>query len=204
MVARSATRDLGRQLVQQASVRARIDLAADEPRGPFHREPADFLAQAFARARALALGLLACLREHALALGGRGTLGLLDHLVGALARHVDDLGGAVPRLANDLLGARFGLAQILFALRRGGQTLRDSLLSGLDLLQQDRPQVLHHQPGDEKEHDALDDQCDGYVNCPAPRAVRRRETAAPGRAIFRPAGPGTDWNRAAETRLPRR
>ena len=116
MVARSATRDLGGQFVQQLGVGLRIDLAPEQARGALDRELAHFLAQALARARALARHLVVRLRHQALRLARGRALGFVDDFVRALARLIDDLRRAVARLADDFLGARLGFAQVLFAL----------------------------------------------------------------------------------------
>ena len=122
MVARSATGNLGGELVQQLGVGLRIDFAPEQARGALDRELADFPAQALARARALARHFIVRLRHQALRLGRGRALGFLDDFVGALARLIDDLRRAVARLADDFLGACLGFAQILFALgwRRPG------------------------------------------------------------------------------------
>src|SRR5208283_5863308 len=116
MVARSAISYLGRQFVEQLGMSFRVDLALEHARRALDGQLSHFLAQAFARTRALARRFVSRLRQQALRLGGRRTLGLVDHLVRALARLVENLRRPVARLADDLLGARLGFGQVLLAL----------------------------------------------------------------------------------------
>src|SRR5208283_5792257 len=127
MVARSAMSDLGRQFVEQLGVSSRVDFALQQARCALHGELAHFLAQAFAGARTLARRFVARLGQQTLRLGGGRALGLVDHLVRALAGLVQNLRRPVARLAQDFLGARLGFGQVLFTLGGGGQTGGDLL-----------------------------------------------------------------------------
>src|SRR5580692_9654252 len=168
MVARSATRDLGRELVEQIRVRPRIDLASQQSRGAFDGELAHFAPQGLARARGLEAHFLVRTGDQALCFGRSSALGLFDHLVRALARLIDDLRRTLARLADDLLRSRLGLIQVLLALGGRRQTLGDHLLSSLDLHEKERPYVLHHQPGDEEKYEPLNDKRNGYVHALLP------------------------------------
>src|SRR5579883_3351443 len=132
MVARSAIGDLGGEPLEDLGMRARIDLALEQPRGALDREPAHLAAQRLARARGLERDLLAGLREDALRLARGAAARLLDDLVAALAGRIDDLRGALARLAQDLLGVLLRLLEITGALRGGRQALGDLLLALLD------------------------------------------------------------------------
>src|SRR5271165_360447 len=161
MVARSATRNLGRKLIQQIGVGLRIDLALEQARGALYGELADLLAQAFARARGFARDLVASLSHQALRFERSRALGFVDDLVRALAGLFDDLRGALTGLADDLLGARLGLLEVLLTLARRRKTLGQLLLARFDGLHDVGPDELHDRPGDQEEHHPLDDQRNG-------------------------------------------
>src|SRR3984885_14339739 len=164
MVARSTTRDLGRELVEQIRVGSRIDLASQQARSAFDGKLAHFAPQGLARTRGLETHFLARTGYQPLRLGRGGALGFLDHLVRALARLIDDLRRALARRADDLFRSRLGLVQVLLALRGRRQTLGDHLLSSLDFHEKEWPYVLHHQPGDEEKYEPLNDKRNGYVH----------------------------------------
>ena len=74
-------------------MRLRIDLALEQTRGAFDRQFADLAAQAFAGARTLArASSCACVTRRA-ASAAAVALGLVDHLVRALACLIEDLRG---------------------------------------------------------------------------------------------------------------
>src|SRR5271165_6989867 len=158
MVARSATRHLGRQLIQQLRVSLRIDLAPDQARCTLDREPSHLMAQRFTRTGTFARRFIAPLREQPLRLGGGRALGVLDHLVGALARLIEDQRRPITRLAEDFLGAGLRFLQILFALGGGGQAFGNFLLPRFDHVHDIGPNEFHDGPGDEEKHDPLDHQ----------------------------------------------
>src|ERR1700731_1877239 len=106
MVARSATRDLGRQLIQQLGVSLRIDLAFQQARRALDRELSYFLAQLFTRPRTLPRHFVPCLICEALGFVRRRALGFVDDFVRTLARQIDDLSGWVACFAVDFPGAR--------------------------------------------------------------------------------------------------
>src|ERR1700736_5706093 len=128
MVARSATRNLGRQFIQQLGVSLRIDFAFQQARSALDRESADFARQAVARARSLARHFIAGLRHQALCFARSRTLGLLDDFVRTLAGLVDDLRRTIARFADDFLGALLRLVEILLALAGRGQSVGNFLL----------------------------------------------------------------------------
>src|SRR5580692_11653259 len=113
MVARSATCNLSRQLIQQLGVGLGVDLPPQQPGSTFDRQLAYFLAQAFAGAGGFARNLIVRLIDQALRLTRRRALGFFDHFIRTLARLVDDLRSAVTRFADDLLGTRLGFAEFL-------------------------------------------------------------------------------------------
>src|SRR5580704_8319295 len=118
MVARSATPDLGCELVEQLRVSLRIDLAPEQTRGTVDRELAHFAPQGLSRPRGFEGHFLVRAGNQPLRLGRGGALGLLDHLVRAFARLIENLRGALARLADDLLRSCLCLVQVLLALDR--------------------------------------------------------------------------------------
>src|SRR4030081_1838793 len=122
MVARSATRNLCRQFIQQFGVSLRIDLALQQARRTLDRQLANFPRQALARPGRVSRHLVAGLRDQPLGFARGRALGFLDDFIGALAGLIDDLDCAVARLTDDFLGPRLGLLQITFALARRGQS----------------------------------------------------------------------------------
>src|ERR1700678_4329697 len=113
MVARSATCNLSRQLIQQLGVSLGVDLSSQQPGSTFDRQLAYFLAQAFAGAGGFARNFIVRLGNQTLRLARRGALGFFDDFIRTLARLVDELRCAVARFADDLLGARLGFAEFL-------------------------------------------------------------------------------------------
>src|SRR5271170_4170877 len=104
MVARSATRNLRRQLIQQLRVSLRIDLASEQPGSAFDCEPTHLAGQALAGARGFTRNLVVSLSDQPLRLARCRALRFLDDLVRALAGLIDDLRRTVTRFADDLLG----------------------------------------------------------------------------------------------------
>src|SRR5258708_4834848 len=127
MVARSAIRNLGRELVQELGVSLRVDFTAEQARSALDRELAHFPPQALprvsapppprapARARGFARPSLVRGRDEPLRLARGRSLGVLDDLIRTFSRQIDDLRGAIARFADDFLGARLSLAEFLFA-----------------------------------------------------------------------------------------
>src|ERR1700722_17980050 len=121
-VARSATRDLGCQFIEQFGVRLWVDFALEQARCALHREPAHFPSQAFAGMRTFSCRFGVSLSHQPLCFArGRG-FGFLHHFVGTLARHVDDLRGAIARFADNDVGIVVRLCQFLLALFGSGQS----------------------------------------------------------------------------------
>src|SRR5882762_10405974 len=121
MVARSAIRNLGRELVQELGVSPRVDFTAEQARSALDRELAHFPPQALARARGFARHFLVRLHDEPLRLARGRALGVID-----------DLRGAIARFADDFLGARLSLAEFLFAFAGCRQALGDFFLPRLD------------------------------------------------------------------------
>src|ERR1700744_6492823 len=85
-------------------------------------------------------------------------LGLLDHVVGAVLRLVDDLGGAFARLAHDDLGTLIGGCQVLFALLSGGKSCCDLASPLLHRVDDLGPHEFHRDHDERDEHDHLHEQ----------------------------------------------
>ena len=143
-------------------------LPPEQARGAFDRELADFLAQAFARARAFPRRFLVRLGDQPLRLGGGRALGLLDHFVRAFARLIDDVRRAVPRFADDRLRALVGLHQVLLALLGGGESRCDLARALFHRPQNHRPHELHREPDEGDEHEHLHDQREIDVHSSSP------------------------------------
>src|SRR5271163_153811 len=154
MVARSATSNLRGQFIQQFGVGLRIDFAPEQAGSAFDRELADFLAELFARPRALTRHFIMALRHQPLRFSGGGALGFLDNFVRALARHIHDLRRAIARFTKDFLGACLGFGQIFFALAGSGKPRGYLARALVHRAQNHRPHDLHreHDEGDEHEH----------------------------------------------------
>src|ERR1700676_1568693 len=101
MVARSAIRNLGRQLVQELDVSPGVDFSAQQARSTRDRELAHFLAQALSGARGFARHFIVCLRAEPLRFARGGPLRFLYELVRTFSRQFDDLRGALARFADD-------------------------------------------------------------------------------------------------------
>src|SRR5215475_7295908 len=101
MVSRSAMgSDLFGELLEVIRVSARVDLTSEELAGRVDGDTRHFAAQAFLGMRPLEIDLLLRGGDDAPGFGARRTLGLVDDLVGAVLRMVDDLGSALARLAD--------------------------------------------------------------------------------------------------------
>src|ERR1700681_3195470 len=153
IVARSATRDLGRQFIQQFGVRLGIDLAFQQARSALDRELAYFPGQSFARMRTLPRRFSVCLSHQALRFARGGALGFLEDFVRTLARHVDDLRGAVARFADDAVGIVVRLRQILLALFGSGESGCNLACALVHRPQYHRPHEFHREPDEDDEHD---------------------------------------------------
>src|SRR5437764_219167 len=82
-------------------------------------------ARGLARARGVELDLLLRGRENARALAAGCALGLLHQIAGSVLRLLDDVAGALARLTNDGVRLVARLGELLLALLRGREPLRD-------------------------------------------------------------------------------
>ena len=132
MVARSAIRNLGRELVQELGVSLRVDFTAEQTRSALDRELAHFPPQAFARARGFARHFLVRLRDEPLRLARGRSLGVLDDFIRTFSRQIDDLRGAIARGASALVDVLIRVGGLAIALAL--LTLRQLDLLALELL----------------------------------------------------------------------
>src|SRR5437016_7690699 len=185
MVSRSAmvrASDLRRELVEEIGVRAGVDLARQELGGGAHRDARHLTPQRLARARGVELDLLLRGRENARALAAGCALGLLHQIAGSVLRVIDDLAGALARLTNDGVRLVARLGELLLALLRGREPLRDlarALLHGVQDVRPDEPHRAEDQQGEHEHlHDEREIDVHGPNSCPEPSAQWNGQCAA--------------------------
>src|SRR5690606_16189575 len=110
----------------------------------------------------------------ALAFRDRLGLGRVDDLVGALVGLLDDLVGLDPRRLQFVGDAFLGLGEVLLRVVRGREALGDLLLAFLDRPHQRRPDELPGEPDQDREREALAQECGVELHRDAPRLAHGR------------------------------
>src|SRR5438132_1089475 len=174
--------DLCGELADEIRVRARVDLAPEELRSGDDRDLRHFAAQALAGARRFELDLLVGRRHEALTFRAGGALGLVHQIVGAMLRLIDDLVRALARLTHDRIRPLASLRELLLALLRGGEPLRDLARALLHHAENERPHERHREPDEHDEHEHLHDEREidvhGPISCLDLSNTRTRQCAA--------------------------
>src|SRR5204863_8516516 len=149
MVSRSAmvrASDLRRELVEEIGVRAGVDLACEKLGGGAHRDARHLTPERLARARGVELDLLLRGREKARAFAAGGALGLLHQIAGSVLRLLDDVARALAGLTHDGLRLVARRGELLLALLRGREALRNFASALFHRADDVWPGEPHHEP----------------------------------------------------------
>ncbi|VDO55918.1 unnamed protein product [Brugia timori] len=150
--------ELGLQALEQVGMDAGIDFLAEDLLGTLDGQRGDLLAQGFAGAHGLLLGLVAGSRDDLAGLFVRTALGFFDDLLGAALGVGKTAGGLGARRRQFLFDALVGGLQFGLGLVGGRQARGDLLCPVIQSLRDRRPHESHREQHEQQEDDGLNEQ----------------------------------------------